>query len=186
MVVLYLCVHSDKAAMYHMFCFQQFYWTSCCPVDNWYGGKCSSKDSDPHLDPGVWRSRNHHWAVGVGETSHQNPGRGSCQNYPLKVKWPTRQPSIKMIDILKISVKEWIKKRKQKMKVVINTERNIWMIKVNIVNNMIPHCLKFIHFLMCMTDITVSVNVIWLHSCWLQWIIVIQFVMYSWGFYLAI
>lgn len=35
---------------------------------------------------------------------------------------------------------------------------------VNIVNYMIPHCLKFIQFFMCMTDITVSVNVIWLLS----------------------
>lgn len=50
------------------------------------------------------------------------------------------------------------------MKVVINTERSIWMINVNIVNYMIPHCLKFIQFFMCMTDITVSVNVIWLLS----------------------
>lgn len=44
------------------------------------------------------------------------------------------------------------------MKVAINTERHIWMINVNIVGYLIPHCLKLIQFLMCMTDITVDVS----------------------------
>lgn len=109
-------MHFDPAAMYDLFNFQQFHWTSCCPVDNWYGRKCSSTDTDPHLDFGLWRGRNHHWAVGVGEKSHQNPGRGSCQNYPLKVKWATCQPSIKMIDNFKICVKKLMKNKELKRK----------------------------------------------------------------------
>lgn len=44
------------------------------------------------------------------------------------------------------------------MKVAINTERHIWMINVNIVGYLIPHCLKLIQFLMRMTDITVDVS----------------------------
>lgn len=95
---LYVLKYAFWPSSHVLFYFQQFHWTSCCLVDNWFRGKCSSKDTDPHLDPALRRGRNHHWAVGVGEKGHQNPGRGSCQNYPLKVKWAVCQPSKKLID----------------------------------------------------------------------------------------